>query len=361
MAIDLKRLLSSEKFVPVYAIRKGLDGERLGPFSVELHWTSACNHGCTHCSYGLRRVTRERLSDAEIINLIRDIASLGTKAVYLSGGGEPTLVNGWHRYASLLMDAGIEVALITNGSLLKQGHRTVLRRMNYIAISVYSTDKERYERITGGSAFDKQFSLPSWIKDGGSRAVVGARCVLNSINFMDTVSIYREAQNAGYDYVIFIPAVDYEKRGVGLKEAETAELKGILGAHSGEFDRARTNINTLFGQGMSYYETSDYRSPSGFDSCKAIQVRANAFVNYDGAVYTCQPHIGREGYSLGNIKHGPFARLWNSKRHREVLCLLNHEFSSGLCKNCRSIAFNKAVYSHEQNPTDEGLLLDVFI
>ncbi len=364
MPVNLKELLSNKKFIPIYSSRKNLNKNKLGPVAVELHWTSICNYNCIHCSYGSRRQTRKRLSNEVINSVLKDLITLDVKGVYLSGGGEPTTVTGWDKYALELININVEVALITNGVVLKELHLAVLRKMNYIAVSVYSTDEREYEEITSGKGFEEQFSLPALLRQECNSTIIGARCVLNKINYGHVLSIYQSAMKAGFDYIIFIPVVDYEGIGIDLQAEDISCLHELLIMHYDKFDFSKTNVDVLINRKSHYYEVTDYRefmtNPQA--GCKAIQVRGNAFINYDGGVYLCQPYIGIERYCIGNINEMRFEEIWNSQRHLDVIELLNQDFVSGLCKNCRSINFNKAADEYDCNRlTVPAIIKDVFI
>lgn len=351
--IDIKQLLSAEKFLPFYADRKMVCSSELPPLAVELHWTSDCNYDCVHCSYGSRRQSKGRLSSEIIQSVIDDLVTLKSSAVYLSGGGEPTLIKGWDNYAVRLIDAGIEVALITNGILLQSAHLAALARMNYIAISIYSTNEDEYSRITGSRFFDKQWSSPQIIKTANTEVIVGARCVINKTNFTNVVNIYGKAIDSGYDYVIFIPAVDYEGRGIGLGPEEGSQVKALLANSKAIFNPNATNAIDLIGRNVSHYRQSDYRldNPGCSAGCSAVKIRANAFVNFCGGVWLCQPHIGNPVYQIGNLYQNRLLEIWNSPRHHEVASLLHMEFANGACRNCRSIAFNRVA-----DQFDRGML-----
>ncbi len=221
--IDIKKLLSTEKFIPFYAERKSQPLLALPPIAVELHWTSDCNYDCIHCSYGSRRQSKGRLSSECIQSVIDDLISMNTSAVYLSGGGEPTVVKGWNSYARQLLDSGVKVALITNGVALQSTQVDDLSRMDYVAVSVYSTNESEYKQITDSHFFDRQWTAPGLIKSGKGKAIVGARCVINKINHTNIINIYLKVRESGYDYIIFIPAIDYEGRGVGLGHEERCQ------------------------------------------------------------------------------------------------------------------------------------------
>ena len=136
---SLDILLNPNKIIPHYDNRYGSNKSILGPISAEFHWTSNCNYDCTHCSYGSRRQTTNYLKEDIIESLIQDLTDMDCKAVYLSGGGEPTIIKKWDAYAKQLIDNDVEVALITNGVAIRDKHIEIVRKMNYIAISVYST------------------------------------------------------------------------------------------------------------------------------------------------------------------------------------------------------------------------------
>lgn len=365
MAVNLKNLLSPYKFVPVYASRKDTSPDLLGPFSVEFHWTSFCNYACVHCSYGSRRKQAQQLSDDVIGQAIRDLADLGTKSVYLSGGGEPTLVRGWQRHVARMLAAGMEVALITNAVRVTEEDLDIVQRLNYIAVSVYSSDEGQYRDITSGNRYGAQFSLPAALHSrNGARPVVGARCVVNAINHRTVIDTYRKAIASGYDYIIFIPAVDYEGSNIGLRLQEMAALKEAITAARAELDFTRTNLDSILERDMRYYENSDYRSSFSRPPvrCAAVETRTNAFLNYDGGVYLCQPHIGKQEYCIGNINERRLTELWNAERHAAVIGKMNSDFSSGRCRNCRSIAFNKKAdeYDRAGQPVSAAIE-DVFL
>jgi radical SAM protein with 4Fe4S-binding SPASM domain len=225
--------------------------------------------------------------------------------------------------------------------------------MNYIAVSVYSTDEKEYKQITGSDLFEKQFALPSMIKHENKHAIVGARCVLNRINYKSIVSIYQHAISANFDYIIFIPAVDYEGVGINLRQEEINAVKNILQSCYEIFDLSKTNADNLLSRNIDYYEKADYRKDCKISMpvCKVVEIRGNAFVNYDGGVYLCQPHIGNETYCIGNVNEKKLKDIWNSERHLHVIELLHQQFASGICKKCRSISFNKAAYEHDINPS----------
>lgn len=117
--------------------------------------TDRCNFRCVYCMEpGVRFAgPGENLSEAEVVRLARVCAGLGIRKVRLTGG-EPTLHPGLTGIiAGIRGVAPVEIAMTTNGSLLREG---VLREwrgagLTRITISIDSLREERFARITRGA------------------------------------------------------------------------------------------------------------------------------------------------------------------------------------------------------------------
>ena len=181
-SVDLRVLLNPLKIIPHFISRKNTKNQD-GPIAVEFHWCTTCNYNCVHCSYAQRRKNFKILSQDVVEKTVKDLIDLDVKAVYFSGGGEPTTYKNWDRYAKEFLDNGVETALITNSIPLTNDHIDLLKRFNYIAVSVYSTNEDEYKKITGADNFDRQFALPEMLDSANSNVIVGARCVINNINY----------------------------------------------------------------------------------------------------------------------------------------------------------------------------------
>ena len=214
---------------------------------------------------------------------------------------------------------------------------------DYVAISFQASRNETYERITGFDFREKLYSNIKRLRDMLEKTILGARCVINKHNYTEVDMIYNDAKQLGIDYLIFIPAVDYEKRGdVELNTEEKNYLRDKVEDIMPYLDDSFTNLGRIMNQGVSYYKNHE---KSEF-SCYANQIRATAFVNYDGGVWLCQPHIGKSKYCIGNINKHSFTEIWNSGRHCEVIELLDEEHKRGDCRNCRSIAYNEVLHNY---------------
>jgi len=95
---------------------------KIKPVHIQLSPTNNCNLNCSFCSCGDRDKKRQ-LSLEEIMWILDVCAERGTKAMTITGGGEPLLhpqINEIIRYAN---QKKIEVGLVTNGTVFQKLER----------------------------------------------------------------------------------------------------------------------------------------------------------------------------------------------------------------------------------------------
>ena len=119
--------------------------------------TKRCNLNCTYCGAECERA--EELTKDEILKLVRAFATLGITKVRLTGG-EPLVRSDICEIAEGIarMEGIKKLALTTNGVLLaKYAGRLKEAGVNAVNISLDTTDKEQYKKITGFDLLDKVY------------------------------------------------------------------------------------------------------------------------------------------------------------------------------------------------------------
>jgi sulfatase maturation enzyme AslB (radical SAM superfamily) len=87
-----------------------------GPLSLNLDLTTACNYRCDHCiDWDILNAPR-RHRESALRTSITTLARRGLRSVILIGGGEPTLYPGFADFVRFLKAAGLDVAVVSNGS-----------------------------------------------------------------------------------------------------------------------------------------------------------------------------------------------------------------------------------------------------
>lgn len=119
--------------------------------------TKRCNLNCTYC--GAECEKDSELSAEEIERLVRAFVKLGITKVRLTGG-EPLLRGDICDIAGRIgrIDGIKKLALTTNGVLLsKYAERLKKAGVNAVNISLDTTDKEQYRKITGFDLLSKVY------------------------------------------------------------------------------------------------------------------------------------------------------------------------------------------------------------
>ena len=316
------------------------------PWAVEVHPTAKCNHACIHCSYKERNENRIELDKETFEGLVDSLIRMKVHGVFFSGGGEPCAYPHLKDAIVKLNENGVEVAIVTNGSLIEQmGIIDVADHLNYIAVSVPSCNAEMFEKITGKPYVDRVLALPKKIRSvhGDRSPVIGTRVVITNLIAKEVPSILQALKDNEFDYANFKIVRDYESRGLGVSEEMADELKKEIEqlVSEGKVDHRYTNIDKVF----------DYRKPyEPVRTCHMNKMGLLAVVTPEGDVYHNISEIVREDFRIGNLHEKPMHELWNSPEHQMVKERSEQLWLSGKCENCRSIGFNQRI-----NEVLEGL------
>ena len=133
---------------------------------VNYHITNRCNYRCTYCFGKFSKQKDPSLDSAK--RIVRNIADFFQQKNITNGrinfaGGEPTLYKHLDDLIDYTNSLGIQVSIVTNGSLLTPNHiRTWKNKVVCIGISIDSIDKDTNVSI-GRCCLNKARKLSHWI------------------------------------------------------------------------------------------------------------------------------------------------------------------------------------------------------
>ncbi|TAH36777.1 MAG: radical SAM protein [Planctomycetota bacterium] len=87
----------------------------IGPLSVNLDLTTACNYACDHCIDWESLNSPARHEEKLLRESMRELARRGLRSVILIGGGEPTVYPGFEDMLRYLKELRLQVAVVSNG------------------------------------------------------------------------------------------------------------------------------------------------------------------------------------------------------------------------------------------------------
>jgi len=124
-------------------------------------FTLDCNLNCLHCGSSAGSSRADELTTAEAEQLCHDLQNTGCLGITLMGG-EPLLRKDFWRIATLIRDLGMELTVITNGTVFDQETFSRLRSLQprAVAVSIDAAQSELHDRIRNRSgAFEKSLDF----------------------------------------------------------------------------------------------------------------------------------------------------------------------------------------------------------
>lgn len=123
-------------------------GEIITPAHIQIDLTGKCNHNCAMCFYRnagfthLEFVPNEEIPLEVGTGLFDQMADLGIPALELTGGGEPLIYPKIKECLDRISKRGLQLALVTNGSLLTKDILDRVTNPKWIRFSMDSATEE---------------------------------------------------------------------------------------------------------------------------------------------------------------------------------------------------------------------------
>lgn len=320
--------------------------------------TAGCNLRCVHC----RRITLadqltpQDLTTAEAFRLIDEIAAIG-KPVFVLSGGEPLFRPDIFEIARYATDAGLPVALATNGTLIDAN---VARRIKDSGVKRVSISFDGIDATTHDAFRGLPGSFEAAIRGFKALRDVGLPVQINT-----TVSKHNETQlegmrelakdlgAVGLHLFLLVPvgcgmeisdeqmisAQEYERVLNWLYDVEQSEpelqLKATCAPHYFRVMRVRRAEDKRKGI-YTELPASHHRQVHGHPNNQmhaatkgCLAGTGVCFVSHRGEVFPC----GYLPVEAGNVRREPFGDIWqNSALFNE---LRNPDLLEGKCGVCQ--------------------------
>lgn len=290
----------------------------LGPQSVSVVLTNACNLNCITCwSYSPLRLerpsvdwTRRRLDRELLQTLFVDLADLRVERVIFTGGGDPLAHPEFLGIARDAKDAGLKVTLISNLTLLRERNAFLALKLDTIQANFSCADAETYVAFhpnRTAADYERLLETLRAVSAGGSGLkLVFVVCRTNVHVLGRLLEIAAELQ-ASVQLKLMSAAPD--TRSLLLTAAQREQ---VLASRPVLFARAEAlgvhvNLDVFFASlGGQTVESFPIESVG----CYAGHYYAR--IDAQGAVrYCCNPV---SELTVGNLHDESFAELWGSER-----------------------------------------------
>ena len=295
-----------------------LAGERIPPITIDCALTRACTYKCVYC-YGQLQANKEKTMTRDVImRFLDDAAEIGVKGISFVSDGESTCSP--YLYEAIVHGKknGLDVALGTNGYLLKQKHlEEILPALTYLRFNISAADPIRYAEIHGcpKSSFEKVSEIIKSCAEikrmSDLDVTIGLQMVLLP-DFADQIlPLSRFGREIGVDYLVIKHCSDDENGSLGVDYKAYHQLIDILHeAESLSTDEylIKAKWSKILSGGKRCY-TRCYGPPF------MLQLSGSGLVAPCGMLFNDQ----YKRFHIGNIVDTPLAKIWRSDRYWQVM------------------------------------------
>ena len=297
--------------------------KRIAPIYIRIKPTNYCNHKCYYCSYadnelGLRdSVNRQdQIPWEKMQEIISDISDMGVKAVTFSGGGEPLVYPYIVEAMQKILNAGIDLSIITNGQLLRGERAETLVNAKWVRISFDSADAETYAKVRKLplEAFDEVCAnIRRFSEIKMKNCELGINFVVNHENAHQVYDMAKMVRELGVNHIKYTARVAKD-----LFEYHKPFKQQVIS----QIQQAKEELSDGSFRIIDKYE-GDFDSALVFHRCyeKCYVNRIFTVIAADCRVYFCHDKAYVKEGVVGDLKNQSFRDLWFSqetvKRYQE--------------------------------------------
>lgn len=291
-----------------------VNGTRCNPIYIRIKPTNKCNHNCSYCHYKNSYLKldeynpNDEIPKEKMLEIVESMKSLGVKAVTFSGGGEPLLYPYIEEAMGKILEAGIDLSIITNGSLLNGKRAELLAKSKWVRISIESVNDEEYcsvRRIKKGS-FDRLCeNINEFAQKKDDSCELGINMVVTQDNYKQVKDMAHLMKKLGANHVKYAPlctndTYSYHK---DFKDLVTKDLNDL----QEEYKNDAFRIINLY--------TDDFKDSVIFER-QYMECPIKEFVCVIAAnqkVYYCHDKAYLSDGCVGDLSDSSFEQLWTSE------------------------------------------------
>jgi MoaA/NifB/PqqE/SkfB family radical SAM enzyme len=349
--MDKFKIDSHKLIYHVRRVNDWLEGKNIYPIYAEIAPSGACNHRCTYCAldfmeYQPRFIDKELLKDR-----LSEMASVGLKSVMYAGEGEPLLHKGIGEIINHTKKVGIDVAITTNGVLLKENlvdH--TLQNITWIKVSINGATKETYAKIhrTKPDDFDRVIKNMSYAakirQEKDYKCTLGMQIMLLPENYQEVPLLAQMARDMGMDYLVVKPYSQHPlSKTIQYKNIKYGDYLHLIDKLNASNDK---NFNVIFRINTMKKWDEGKRN---YKHCYALPFWS--YIDAAGTVWGCSAYLTDERFRYGNIYENTFKEIWESKIRLNSVHLAETELSTNCCRvNCRMDEINRYLWDLKNPP-----------
>ena len=302
-----------------------------GPHSVQIDLTNKCNNNCIACwcnSYLFpeKRNDEQSLSYEKVFLLIDMLKKMGTKEIYLAGGGEPFMYPQILEVIKHIKKRGFICSLNTNFTLVDDAmiQELLKLRLNYLIVSIWAGTHQVYKDAHPGKDERTFYRIGQMLKFLGEiKRETPYVCINNVIfngNYKDMENMVNFALEVNADAVNFA-VVDVLPGFTDKLLLNEIQRQEVLGTIKRIMSRKEVKRKIDFWSIERFIErmSNSFSNEGNYDKglidnipCYTGWLFSRILAN--GDVNAC---LKAHRIPVGNIYKQSFKKIWNSQNQQE--------------------------------------------
>lgn len=289
------------------------EGERFEPLVAVWEITLRCDLACRHCGSRAGRARPDELSTDECLDLVRQLAEIGTREVAIIGG-EAYLRDDWTEILRAIASRGMRPTMTTGGRGMTRERARAAADAGLFSASV-SIDGERatHDRLRGvAGSWDAAYAALEHLREAGVHVATNTQ--INRLSMVDVprmVDRLGDARVRSWQIQLTVAmgrAVD--EPDVLLQPFDLLEVHPMLAAIV-PAAKAR-GIDVVAGNNIGYFGPHERvlrgRTRLGHaGGCGAGRVTIG--IEADGTIKGC-PSLATTSWAGGNVRETPLREIW---------------------------------------------------
>ncbi len=338
------RIDSHKLMLHVDRVSDWLKGKIICPIYLEIAPSGTCNHRCIFCALDYLDYKPKFLEEKVLKSAVKQAGILGVKSIMYAGEGEPLLHKDIAKIISYTKGCGIDVAVTTNGVLLKRDlSKEILKSLSWVRVSLNAGRSSTYSKIhnTGKNDFSEvlqNLEAAVKIKNRYKLAVtIGVQLLLLKENIKEVFILAKLLKDIGVDYLTIKPYSQHPLSITHIKPVLEYKNYSVMSAKLNKIQSDKFRI--------IFRSQTMQRLDSDKDYKHCLGLPFWAYISACGDVYACSTFLGKKEFCSGNIYRTDFNNIIGGRRRREIIRVAALKLDTSRCRDvCRLDKINSYLW-----------------